>query len=296
MPTVLVVDDSVVDRRLAAGLIEQLEGWKVLSVGDGGAALATVVEQPVDIVVTDLQMPNFSGLDLVKELRREFPQIPVVLMTAQGSEEIAVKALQAGAASYVPKRALANALAPTLRRVLATASEERSQQSLWDRLKHLFEAYVLATDLGPLMALSRHFQQTIGGAWGLDQTDRLRIGTAIEEALLNAYYHGSLEVPSELKDEDFTRFHALADERSQQAPYRDRTIGVGMDLTLQEARVTVRDEGPGFDPNTLPDASDAQNLDRLCGRGVMLMRAFMNEVRYNDAGNEVTLVKRRFGA
>jgi CheY-like chemotaxis protein/anti-sigma regulatory factor (Ser/Thr protein kinase) len=294
VPTVLVVDDSAVDRRLAAGLIEQLEGWQVLSVGDGGAALATVVRQPVDIVVTDLQMPNFSGLDLVKELRRQFPQIAVVLMTAQGSEEIAVKALQAGAASYVPKRALATTLAPTLRRVLSAASEERSQQSLLSRLGRRTESYTLATDLGLLTALSRSLQQTVGEAWGLDKTERLRIGTAIEEALLNAYYHGSLEVQSDLKDEDYSRFNALADERALQSPYRDRTISVKADLTLQTVSITIRDEGPGFDPRTLPEPSSAENLDRLCGRGVMLMRAFMSEVHFNETGNEVTLVKHRF--
>jgi anti-sigma regulatory factor (Ser/Thr protein kinase) len=161
-------------------------------------------------------------------------------------------------------------------------------------LERRTESYTLATDLGLLMALSRHLQHTIGETWGIDKTDRLRIGTAIEEALLNAYYHGSLEVPSDLKEEDFVGFNALADQRAQQAPYRDRTIGVAMDLTLQEADIAIRDQGPGFDPRTLPDPADPQNLDRLCGRGVMLMRAFMSDVRFNGAGNEVTLVKRRF--
>jgi CheY-like chemotaxis protein len=294
VPNVLVVDDSSVDRRLAAGLIERLDGWHARTVCDGGEALAVVVEEPIDIVLTDMQMPTFDGFELVKELRRQFPQIAVVLMTAQGSEEIAVRALQAGAASYVPKRTLATELLPTLRRVMSAASDEQSQQTLLNRLESRVESYALESELSLLMSMSRYLQQTLGQAWSLDKTERMRMGTAIEEALLNALYHGNLEVGSELKQEDYSQFHALADQRMVQSPYRDRKVFVRLELSLTMAKVVVRDEGPGFDPHTLPDPSDAENLDRPCGRGVMLMRSFMSEVHYNEAGNEVTLVKRRF--
>uniref|UniRef100_A0A7C4QX84 Response regulator n=1 Tax=Schlesneria paludicola TaxID=360056 RepID=A0A7C4QX84_9PLAN len=294
MPGVLIVDDSAVDRRLAAGLIERQEGWTAATVEDGVEALASVLQHPVEIVLTDMQIPAMNGLELVKALRRECPQVAVVLMTAQGSEELAVQALQAGAASYVPKRALAAELVPTLRRVLAAASDERSQQSLVHRLQERCETYHVESDLALLMPLSRYLQQVVGDAWSLDKTERLRIGTAVEEALLNALYHGNLELDSQLKDEDYSRFQALAEERSRQLPYRDRRISVSLRLTPSTASITIRDDGPGFDPQSLPDPTDTDNLDRLCGRGVMLMRAFMSEVHYNATGNEVTLVKHHF--
>lgn len=294
MPSVLIVDDSAVDRRLAAGLIERQEGWTAATVEDGVEALTSVLQNPVEIVLTDMQMPTMNGLELVKALRRECPHVAVVLMTAQGSEELAVQALQAGAASYVPKRALAAELVPTLRRVLAAASDERSQQSLVHRLQERSESYCVESDLALLMPLSRYLQQVVGDAWSLDKTERLRIGTAVEEALLNALYHGNLELDSQLKDEDYSRFQALAEERSRQLPYRDRRISVSLRLTPSTASITIRDDGPGFDPQFLPDPTDTDNLDRLCGRGVMLMRAFMSEVHYNATGNEVTLVKHRF--
>ena len=55
----------------------------------------------------------------------------------------------------------------------------------------------------------------------------------------------------------------------------------------------IRDEGPGFDVSGLPDPTDPANLDRPCGRGMLLMRTFMDNVIYNDRGNEVTLFKER---
>ena len=55
----------------------------------------------------------------------------------------------------------------------------------------------------------------------------------------------------------------------------------------------IRDEGKGFRPETLPDPTAPQNLERRTGRGLFLIRTFMDEVRHNAVGNEITLVKRR---
>jgi len=245
------------------------------------------------VVVTDLQMPDMDGLALLAALRRDRPDVPVILMTAAGSEELAIQALRQGAASYVPKRSLASELLPTVRRVLTAVSEERSQQSLRSRLVSRRETYRLEADLGLHTSLSRHLRHLVGDAWRLDKTCQLRIGTAIEEALLNAYYHGSLEMDSNLKDSDQSEFYAVAERRSQETPYRERTVTVDVELTPEEFVLTVRDEGPGFDPSTLPDPLEMENRERPCGRGVMLMRSFMDDVAYNARGNEVTLRKRR---
>ena len=132
---VLVVDDSAIERHLAGRLIEKSGGLSVLSAGDGREALEVIEQQRPAVVLTDLQMPELDGLALVKEVRRRHPDIPVVLMTAYGSEEIAIEALQAGAASYVPKRALASNLVSTLRRVLEVAAVNRTRQRLLSSLR-----------------------------------------------------------------------------------------------------------------------------------------------------------------
>jgi anti-sigma regulatory factor (Ser/Thr protein kinase) len=54
----------------------------------------------------------------------------------------------------------------------------------------------------------------------------------------------------------------------------------------------IRDEGPGFDPASLPDPTDPENIEKACGRGLLLMRTFMDKVDYNRTGNQVTLTKR----
>src|SRR5262249_46183676 len=102
---------------------------------------------------------------------------------------------------------------------------------------------------------------------------------------------GNLEVNSLLLQQEGA-FRNLAEERRQRPPYRDRRIHVTARLTPAEAVYVVRDEGPGFDPSTLPDPRDPANLERASRRGLLLIRTFMDEVSYNDSGNQITLTKR----
>ena len=132
MATVLVVDDSAVDRRLAGGHLEKVEGLKPIYAANGKEALEVISGAPPDAVVTDLQMGEMDGLQLVTAIRQKHPHIPVILMTAHGSEEIAVAALQKGASSYVPKRNLAQELAGTVENVLSMAKSRQQQQRLLD--------------------------------------------------------------------------------------------------------------------------------------------------------------------
>ena len=64
-------------------------------------------------------------------------------------------------------------------------------------------------------------------------------------------------------------------------------------VTREMAKFVIRDEGRGFDPTHLPDPTTPENLERTCGRGILLMRTFMDEVEFNQRGNEVTLIKHR---
>lgn len=292
MATVLVVDDAAVDRRLAGGLLEKCAGVEVIYACNGREALTQLELHVPDLVVTDLQMPEMNGLELVEAIRRDFRLIPVVLMTAQGSEEIAVRALELGAASYVPKRSLARDLLETVEQVLAVSGETRSFARLMNRRSSAVETFLLENDLGLVLSLTNYLKESIAESRLCEEADLLRVGIALEEALLNAYYHGNLEVSSELREIDHDAYHNLAKERCDQSPYRERRIRVESWMSRSEAVFVIRDEGPGFNPCDLPDPTDPTNIDRPCGRGLLLMRTFMDEVRFNEAGNEVTLVKR----
>src|SRR5215218_9424651 len=103
MSRILVAEDSPT-QALAIQLMLEGAGHGVVVAKNGREALATLAKNPTDLVLTDLKMPEMDGLQLVEAIRVQHPLIPVILMSAHGSEEIAAEALQRGAASYVPKR------------------------------------------------------------------------------------------------------------------------------------------------------------------------------------------------
>lgn len=293
-PTILVVDDSSVDRRLAGSIVENQLGLKVAYARHGVAALAALANAtPPGAILSDLLMPEMDGLELVETVRREYPLIPVVLMTAHGSEDIAVQALKAGAASYVPKKNLPRSLAPTLEQVLTAAKTDRRMHRLLDCATETAFRFSLENDPALIAPTVGHFQDYLELVYGCDQTERTRLGIALEEALLNGLYHGNLEIGPECYETDQPAFYQLAATRRKLSPYRDRRLEVHMTITRRLAEVTVCDEGPGFDVAALWAVQDPPDLGRDAGRGLVLIRHFTDEVIHNSTGNAITLSKRR---
>ena len=292
MPNVLVVDDSAVDRRLIGGILETDGDLKIEYAVDGRDALAKMEQSLPRLVVTDLVMPEMDGLELVAAASSRYPLVPVIVVTGKGNDQIAVQALQQGAASYVPKRTLAQDLLDTVRNVLAASGRRRGHTRLLGSMRRSNYEFVLENDCTLFSPLVAYLQEGVAQMGLCTQADCLRVGIALEEALANALYRGNLEVDSELREADDKAYHALVTRRCREAPYQDRRIHVEVSLSPEEAIFVIRDEGPGFDPATLPDPRDPANLERPSGRGVLLMRTFMDEVAYNEAGNEIRLTKR----
>ncbi len=104
-------------------------------------------------------------------------------------------------------------------------------------------------------------------ARGFSPRDVFGVRLALEEALVNAIKHGNKMDP-------------------------EKTVHVWWQVDEEHVRVTIEDQGPGFDVSEVPDPTDEENLDKPGGRGIMLIRAFMSVVEYNETGNKLTLEKR----
>ena len=100
------------------------------------------------------------------------------------------------------------------------------------------------------------------------QHDVFAVHLAMEEALVNAITHGNRLDP-------------------------DKRVSVSCRMSRELMRVEIRDEGPGFNPGTLPNPTDPDRLECPCGRGVLLMKAFMSRVEWGESGKRVVLEKER---
>jgi nitrogen regulation protein NR(I) len=99
---VLIVDDEVNIRRVLAAMLKR-EGYEVTTAADGEQALGVLQKTPVHVVVTDLVMPRLGGMELLRHVAADFPDVPVIVITAHGSVDSAVAALKAGAFDYITK-------------------------------------------------------------------------------------------------------------------------------------------------------------------------------------------------
>ena len=126
MPRVLLVDDEPSVRAALKELVEA-RGWEPLVAGSGAQALELL--DRADAVVTDFSMPEMDGMELLRAIRERDQSLPVVLLTAHGSERLAVRAIRAGAYEYVPKPFDVDELALALARALeARALRLRNRQ------------------------------------------------------------------------------------------------------------------------------------------------------------------------
>jgi serine/threonine-protein kinase RsbW len=98
--------------------------------------------------------------------------------------------------------------------------------------------------------------------------DVFAVRLALEEALVNAIKHGNGMDP-------------------------DKSVHIQCAINAEKVRIEIQDEGNGFRPDEVPDPTTDENLERPCGRGLMLMRSFMSLIEFNEVGNRVTLEKIR---
>ncbi len=137
---ILVVDDDESLRWVTQAQMQQ-SGYDVAAAASGEDALEQIRRNPPDLVITDLMMPRMSGLELLKKIRAEYPEIIIILVTAYGTIETAVEAMKAGAYDYITKPVNMDELRLTVARGLerlGLQEEVRNLRASLDR-KYGFE-------------------------------------------------------------------------------------------------------------------------------------------------------------
>jgi anti-sigma regulatory factor (Ser/Thr protein kinase) len=207
---------------------------------------------------------------------------------------LAVKALRQGAASYVPKTQLAERLLDTVEQVLALRDADHYDERILQITTNTRYRFELDNDPSLIAPLVDRVQLGLIGMQLCSPTQRMHIGIALEEALLNAMYHGNLELPPHRLTETRQQFHEgkaseLVEERRRESPYKDRKIYVAADFTRERVQFVVGDEGSGFDvKNQLPSKTEPV-IEGQSGRGLVLIDTFMDEVIFNQSGNEMRM-------
>ena len=295
LQSILILAIEEEEQQLLSSVLCCHGDWEVRFVTTEKQALEEIARSLPGLFLVDMQDLVKHGIDLVDKLRRKHPLVPVVLLTRRDDEPV-YQALRHGAVNYVPWKHVESELVEVVESVLMAGEVRKCRNRLLSYLIEQHHHLSLGNDTSLVPALITLFQETLLGIGICDQAESIRVNMAMEEALLNAIYHGNLEVSSKLRnDPDLgdEPYRQEIEKRRKLEPYRDRKVSVQASFTRDQARFVVTDQGPGFDPNSLPDPTDPEHIELASGRGLLLIRTFMDEVIHNKQGNSITMIKKR---
>ncbi len=293
--TVLLVDDEKVVREELGGLLQD-EGYTVVTARDGEEGLEMYLRQQPDMVITDARMPRREGLSLAREILARNAHVPITMITGHGSEAMAIAALRLGMTDFLKKPVQLTNLVAALERMEASRRLALERADGVDvlppsaRLVSVTKRFECGNDLE---AIPQFVAAVIASvASGLDPRKRDGMQLALREIVINAVEHGNLGVTFEEKTQANERgtLPALIARRATDPERAARKVRVKAKRTDESILVVVEDEGDGFEWRSLPDPTDAANLLRTHGRGVLLASLSVDELRFNDRGNRVGLV------
>jgi DNA-binding response OmpR family regulator len=133
---ILIVDDEASLRQTLARILQRA-GYEVTTTASGVEALTQLSEHPFDLVYLDIRMPDISGLEVLKRIHTQFPEVPVILFTAQPDLSSAVEALRSGAIDYLLKPLKPQTIIERTQSVLATKQRERRKRELQRQIETL---------------------------------------------------------------------------------------------------------------------------------------------------------------
>jgi CheY-like chemotaxis protein len=274
-------------------LVELELGWDVIFAGSTFDALDVPSVRNIDVVLVDLGNPHVEGVELVEALHSRFPHMPIVLMSAPYGVRDALECMRKGAVNHFPRELLDSEPAAVIETLRAVAIEHERRRIALERLDNLYFEFTLGNERTDVPVIASRLAEAAVETGVCDRGAGCRVAVALEECLLNAIIHGNLGVSSDLRQHDEADYYREIEARKSQFPYANRRVKLTARISATEAAFVVQDEGVGFDVNQVPDPTDPENLFRVGGRGILLMRSFMTTVHFADGGRRVTLVKRR---
>jgi len=158
---ILVIDDEE-ELRESLQLVLADEGFEVLTAATGEAALELVENNPADIVLCDLRMPGIDGMELLPRLRRKMPGATLILMSAYGSEQLALEAIRRGAYDYIAKPFLPSELIFSIRKAQEREALHRQNQLLQREIARAIGERPIVAASEPMIEVLEMIERTAG--------------------------------------------------------------------------------------------------------------------------------------
>lgn len=285
---ILLAEDNVTACAILSHVIKQL-GYEVVTAHDGEQALEIYRTQSVDVVLTDVQMPVMGGFELLQAIREDDSDTLIIIITALGSSDTAIKALQFGANNFIRKPVSPQELTRILQKYTSVVEQRQISHELDGMITR--RAFTMEID-------NRRDYSTRVAQFLVSQVPHelkgkgpLHVVLGLDELIANAIEHGNMGISSEEKEKALIRSDGLI--RLYEKRLTDPVVSqrrVRIDFTMEKGRYcewVITDEGEGFDYSKLPDPLEAGAITKQTGRGIFLSRMIFDVFEYRDRGNQI---------
>ncbi len=293
MPVILHVDPSTDDRDAIREALASQETWTVEGAASYEEACERLQLHPVDLILCEADLGDGEWRDLLSAVRSRQMTTSVLIVSSSMTIESAAQAARDGAEAVLVKGSDPSEWMFPMECAMERAMSRSLRQAAEGSLTQETLRFTLENEKGRVPHLVSLLVEHCDRFGLLDDRDRMRIQVALEEALLNSIIHGNLEVSSRLKEIEGDVFEHAISERKQLMPFRNRHVTLIAEYSHAGVKFVIRDEGPGFDVEKIRNPTEDDAIALASGRGILLMRTFMDALDYSDLGNEVTMFKRR---
>ena len=261
---VLVIDD---DEAMLAMLASMLKGLRLnpITAIDGADGLEKVKTRKVDLIITDLMMPNMDGFEFIKKIRQINANIPVAVISGHGDVNNVVSALSHGAYNFITKPFTVKEIENVIMRGLRLREFSLGTHRLQEGIKNITEIEI--PNYSHLLASAALYIVRECQWRGIEDEMLLsNISICLDELLNNAHAHGN-----------------LLDETKK--------IFLRAVFDAEKLAITVEDEGEGFDCAALAGEFSENAATLPSKRGLFIVNYLMDELIFNENGTSITMVK-----
>ena len=295
--SILIVDDEQIIRNVLKRKLEQTTSYTVHTADDGTTALEVFGNEKVDLVISDLLMPQMNGIELLRHLKKSEPSIPVIIITGYGTLDDAIAAIHLGAEDFIKKPFDINEIIETIEKTFRKKAEEADQRQIIKFISFEDIKLEIPTSFDYLNVVINYIFSHLRARWLVGDEDLHDVKVSLYEALMNAFEHGNLEISGEEKvkylEISQQTWKDFLVERMNDPAYKDKKIFVKLMISEEEMVVAVRDEGKGFDYSSRTGDIDPEELFRSSGRGLLLIQSLMDDLSFGESGSEIVMKKKR---
>ncbi|MCK5683938.1 response regulator [bacterium] len=290
---ILVIDDEKDVVKFLVKLLK-IKGFKDVRFAENGKeGLKKYYDYKPDLILTDINMPEMDGLELLKNIKAENPDTIVIILSGIGSSENVIKALELHADNFLKKPFSSKQLVQLLLKYSEIIKDRVRHVNIEKRIISSEYKIEFENDISKIGDLTNLLVRQCGNSLNCEEKHKIKLG--LYELIMNAVEHGNLGISYEEKgqilEDDGENMVKFYKQRMSDPEHKQKKVYIKVYMDTEILEWTITDEGKGFDWNNIKSPLQNSKLD-LHGRGIFLAGFQFDTMEYFGNGNIVQVTKK----